>query len=88
MNSPSLASWSIHGKLLAYSNAAKRCDLCLAKKLANVLADKGKSLTEEQNFSPSAGTRTNTIFATILHQQTIVWLANSPPGALFLSLVR
>ena len=36
--------WSIHKKSRAYNNAAKRCNLCLAEKLAMALADKGKSL--------------------------------------------
>ena len=42
--------WSIHKKSRAYNNAAKRCDLCLAEKLAIALADKGKSLNRRSEF--------------------------------------
>ena len=42
--------WSIHKEARAYNNAAKRCDLCLAEKLAIALADKGKSLNRRSEF--------------------------------------
>ena len=42
--------WSIHKKARAYNNAAKRCDLRLAEKLAIALADKGKSLNRRSEF--------------------------------------
>ena len=42
--------WSIHKKARAYNNAAKRCDLCLAEKLATALAEKGKSLNRRSEF--------------------------------------
>ena len=38
--------WSIHAKASAYSNTTKRCNLCLAEKLAIALADKSKSLNQ------------------------------------------
>ena len=50
--------WSIQKKSPAFNNAAKRCDLCLAEIKSLRLADKDTSLTDVQNLSPSAGTRT------------------------------
>ena len=42
--------WSIQAKLPAYNNASKRCNLCLAEKLAIARADKSKSLNRRREL--------------------------------------
>ena len=42
--------WSVHRKAAAYSNKTKRCNLCLAEKLAIINADKARSLNKRSEL--------------------------------------
>ena len=42
--------WSIHRRAAAYSNISKKCNLCLAEKLAIMGADKSKSLNKRSEL--------------------------------------
>ena len=39
-------NWSIHRRAAAYTNKSKRCNLCLAEKLAIIQTDKSRSLNK------------------------------------------
>ena len=42
--------WSVHRKAAAYTNASRRCNLCLAEKLAIIRADKHRSLNRRSEL--------------------------------------
>ena len=42
--------WSIHRRAAAYSNISKKCNMCLAEKLAIIDADKSKSLYHRRRY--------------------------------------
>ena len=43
-------NWSIHRRAAAYTNKSKRCNLCLAEKLAIIRTDKSRSLNKRSEL--------------------------------------
>ena len=62
--------WAVHRRPAAYSNKSKRCNMCLAEKLAIVQTPKHLSLsTKGVSLCQSVATRIGTIFGTSNHPQ-------------------
>ena len=60
--------WSVHKKAAAYQNTTKRCNLCLAEKIAIIKADKKTSLNKRTELVSKC------------RHENAFYLHNFPPG--------
>ena len=60
--------WSVHKKATAYQNITKRCNLCLAEKIAIIKADKKTSLNKRTELVSKC------------RHENAFYLRNFPPG--------